>query len=288
MPQDTITYGPVHLRVTNLDTTKQFWEEIIGLPLLSEEQGVAEFGTEKNTLVKAEATATTPFHTGYSGLYHLALHVPSELDFALILARLIHHRWPISPTDHIMSKAIYLTDPDGITIEITLETPERFSHYNMHSGKFQVIDATGAIRGATEALDVRPLLALLSQPDLTQPLPPETTIGHVHLYVPDLADSYDFYQGLGFVDNLISVPIGFADLSVGGIFPHRLAMNTWQSLGAPPAPEHMAGMKNFAVKLSTEKQLEKIRAAQDDIVAIDGGYRLQDPAGNSIILTIQS
>jgi catechol 2,3-dioxygenase len=94
-----------------------------------------EVGTDKNTLVVLYPTATTSFKNGYSGLYHLAIHPSTEGEFARVLARLIAKRYPISPTDHTMSKAIYMEDPDGITVEITLETPERLERLDFGRGR---------------------------------------------------------------------------------------------------------------------------------------------------------
>src|SRR5699024_3190544 len=84
-----------------------------------------ELGTTGETLVVLHPGARHAFLPRHSGLYHLAIHPPSATEFARILRNLVRARWRFSPVDHIMSQAIYLNDPDGITVEITLETPER-------------------------------------------------------------------------------------------------------------------------------------------------------------------
>src|SRR5690606_11655789 len=138
-----------------------------------------------------------------------AIHPQNEIEFARILARMIKSRYPISPTDHTISKAIYLDDPDGITVEITLETPERFSHYELSGRRFSAIDINGESRSASAPLDVEALLKVAPMDQLQTSLPIGTTIGHMHLHVGDLLASSDFYIKLGFEDNYSAPEIQF-------------------------------------------------------------------------------
>lgn len=284
MNSELITFGPVHLEVTNRVQSTAFWKEIIGMQLRKEGESI-EFGTKDETLIVLHPVAKEPFQHGYSGLYHLAVHLPNEPEFARILSRLMLYRWPISPTDHIMSKAIYLEDPDGITIEITLETPERFKSYNTEGGRFEVIDSEGRTRGGSEALDVEEVLATLHDTDFIKPLPDDTKIGHVHLYVNDLTLSYDFYKKLGFSENLFSSVLRFGDLSAGGKFKHRIAMNTWQSLAAPQAPQGTAGMRHFTLKFHSKELLDKALKNVLEAKKQENGYLVEDPAGNRIFIS---
>lgn len=285
MKKDFITYGPMSLRVRDLQVSTDFWENVIGLHVLDASESKVSLGIGEKTMIVLHSGAKMPFMNGYSGLYHVAVHVPQESDLALILKRLIELRWPTSPTDHIMSKAIYLQDPDGITIEITLETPERFDRYNMDQGNFEVIDSQGNVRGATEPLDIYEVLSTLEETDINTKLPENAFIGHVHVYVSDLKESYDFYKKLGFIDNLLSEEIGFADLSAGGIFKHRMAMNTWQSKGKGQADPDSAGMNSFTIEYASEEMLQKVLRSFDDVQEFEGKYRLIDPSGNVIFLT---
>lgn len=281
--KETITYGAVHLQVTDLDQSKQFWTQTIGLKVRKEAK-LVELGTDNNTLVVLHPGAKTAFRNGFSGLYHLALHISTEPEFARVLQRLITKKQSISPTDHIMSKAIYLLDPDGITVEITLETPERFKGYASDKYGFAVIDSEGNYRGATERLDTQAVLATLPDNNLDQSVPNNTKVGHVHLYVNDLNTNYEFYNKLGFEDNYISRSLGFADLSAGGIFKHRIAMNTWMSLGSPQAPEDAAGMRYFELKINDKKLKDQVlqdlstkhKDMQDNFFT--------DPSGNRFVI----
>jgi len=140
MAQELATFGAVHLNITNLERSISFWKDYIGLKVRNVTTEYTELGTDKNTLVVLYPTAKTPFKNGYSGIYHLAIHPSNEGEFARVLARLIAKRYPISPTEHTMSKAIYMEDPDGITVEITLETPERLERLDFSNGAPKAID----------------------------------------------------------------------------------------------------------------------------------------------------
>jgi catechol 2,3-dioxygenase len=277
------TFGAVHLNVTDINNSLKFWQEIVGLKVRSQAE-VIELGTDDETLVVIHPGAKMPFLAGYSGIYHLAIHFPTEPEFARVLARLISKRWPISPTDHIMHKAIYLEDPDGITVELAFETPERFKSYDFANGRFGVIDSEGRMRGGTEPLDVEEVLAKLPDQDFSKPVPVGTKIGHMHLYVGDLQKAYEFYQSLGFEGNLFNEKFQFADLGAGGIFKHRIAVNTWQGMNAQQAPKGTAGMEYFVVRYAEKAKLDQVLNLHPEAEKMESGYLLRDPAENAVVL----
>ncbi|MCA9385224.1 VOC family protein [Candidatus Dojkabacteria bacterium] len=280
--KELIEYGRVDLSITDLETSVNFYVQVIGLTVLERTDKVAIVGVGDVELIALHEDAVRRFLSGYTDLYHLAIHVPSEDEFAKVLARFLRMNISFSPVDHIMSKALYLLDPDGITIEITLKTPERFSRYDMDRGNFQVIDSQGHIRGATEPLDIHQLL--INKPDAEEEsavLSHGAKIGHVHLYVNDLTMNYRFYESLGFIDNLLSERIGFADLSANGDFKHRLAMNTWTSKGGVHSPKGNAGMKSFTITY-TDKSLLDSSIKKHAVKEVDNGYEILDPSGNTI------
>ena len=222
------TMGEVHLDVIDLDRSLRFWRDLIGLAVLSEHDGVARLGAGDRTLLVLRPGAQRPVQRGYAGLYHVAVHLPNEPEFARVLARLIVARHPISPTDHIMSKAIYLHDPDRIMLELTLETPERVRKYGWDEagGEPEIIDSEGRRRGGTEALDVEQVLNTLEDRDFNRPLPAGTKIGHVHLHVGDLAKAAEFYRDkLGFIENTNIPFFQMADLYAGGTFSLERALS---------------------------------------------------------------
>lgn len=274
--EDTLLYGAIHLNVTDLDRSLTFWRDLIGMAELGTDgEGAVrlgvrdESGEPEKDLVVLHPGATQPVQRGYSALYHLAIHMPSEAEFARILGRLFAARYPNAPTDHITHWATYLDDPDGINVEIAFETIDRVGEIDIVGGRPLIIDSEGRRHGMTEPLGLEEVFSFREDEDLTRPLPGGTRIGHIHLYVGDLAAARAFYEEVGFTPNMNADGIGFADLSLGGSFPHRIAVNVWQGIGAPQAPEGTAGMKHF--ELFDPKSSGEPRV-------------LTDPAGNRLVL----
>jgi catechol 2,3-dioxygenase len=286
MTQDLITYGPVHLEVTDTERSARFWQEIVGLERRGYEDDGVALGTQDEALVVLHGGARAPFRKGHSGLYHLAVHAPTAIDFARILARLIRKNYPIGPTDHTGSKAIYLADPDGIEVEITLETPEQMESVRVEGRNMRIIATDGTVRGMSAPLDVNPFLRLLPAGEHEGPVAPATRIGHVHLYTADLTAAYTFYQQLGFEPSNFWSQLRFADLSAGGVFKHRLAVNTWQGEGAPQSPPGTARMRHFTLRFASQALLDTALHNVSAAKPHADGYLVYDPSGNQVILTV--
>jgi catechol 2,3-dioxygenase len=282
------TMGPVHLDVIDAERSLRFWRDLVGLHVVSESSGAVELGVAGNPLLVLRPGARRPAQRGYAGLYHVAIHLPNEPEFARVLARLITARHPISPTDHVMSKAIYLHDPDRIMLELTLETPERVRKFEWDeaSGQPDIVDSEGRRRGGAEALEVQEVLSALEDGDFARPLPPGTKVGHVHLHVGDLREAAHFYrEDLGFIENTNIPFFQMADLYAGGRFPHRIALNTWQGIGVGQAPPGTAGMRHFTIKYAERTRLEGIVKSLSGVESRDDGHVAHDPSGNAVLLT---
>jgi catechol 2,3-dioxygenase len=280
---DSITFGTVHLEVTDLARSTAFWRDVVGLVERSS-GGAVELGTESETLIALHAGARAGFQHGYSGIYHPAIHAQTEEEFARIVLRLLRAGWRISPTDHVFSKAIYLHDPDGITVEVTLETPERMRWLEYGDRSLLVVDSDGQPRSGRERLDLDAVLEALPGAD-DAPVAEGTRIGHVHLYGADIESSYAFYKGLGFVDGIFAPSFGSVDFGAGGPFNHRIGVNTWQGAGAPPAPEGTARMRHFTMRFESASALDRALGTVRDPQEVDGGHLVRDPSGSAILLT---
>lgn len=287
MNNETAKYGSIHLEITNREKSIQFYRDIVGLRVRNENEFI-EMGTKTETLVVLHPVARQPKQKGHSGLYHFAIHPQTEVEFARILARMMKSGYPISPTDHTISKAIYLDDPDGITVEITLETPERFSHYELNGGAFLAISTDGTAKRASAPLDVESLLKTAPIDELEEQLPNGTVIGHMHLYVGDIKAAYDFYSKLGFEEHYMASEIQFADFSLGGIFKHRMGVNTWQGLNAPQPTEGTAKMRHFIIQYTTENSLKTALKNIGEFEKTNDGYIVKDPSGTKIVLTTKN
>lgn len=285
MSQQMNSFGPVHLEVTDTARSARFWQEMIGLELRSNEDTGVELGTRDTTLVVLHGGATAPFRKGHSGLYHLAIHAPTAVDFARILARLIRLKYPMSPTDHTASKSIYLSDPDGIEVEITLETPERLGSVSVVGHNIRMIAADGSVHAGSEPLDVNTVLRALPDGAGEGTVAPTTKIGHVHLYTGDLAAAYRFYQQLGFVPANYWPQLRFGDLGDGGVFQHRIAVNTWQGEGVPQSPPGTARMRYFTLRFASPELLNTALRTIPTAEQRANGYLVRDPSGNPILLT---
>ena len=285
-PEDFATLGPVHLDVIDGDRSLGFWRDVVGLRLRSRDDATLELGTDEETLLVLHPGATSRVRRGFRRLYHVAIHLPDEPEFARVLARLIARRYPIAPTDHVMSKAIYLDDPDGIGLELTLETPERQRSMRVLQHDIEVVDAEGRVRSGRDPLDVRQVLARMPDEDVERPVPPGTKVGHLHFHVDDLDAARRFYRDvLGFEEHMWMPQMGAADFHAGGRFPHRLAVNTWQGAGAPRPPAGTAGLRSYAIRFDSSARLDAVLRRVPDPAPVSGGYAVTDPAGNAILLT---
>ena len=287
--RDRLSYGAVHLDVTDAGRALGFWRDLIGLAEIARTGDAIHLGIDGRALIVLHPGAERGPVPGRTGLYHVAIHLPNETEFARVLARIAAAQVPQAPTDHIFSKATYLSDPDGIQLELTLETPERAGEITVGPASITIRDSEGRPRGMTEALDVRQVLSHLTDGDLDRRLPIGTTVGHVHLHVADLEATRRFYTDtIGFEEHTFVPGIGFADLSAGGRFPHRFAFNVWQGKGAPPPPAGTAGMRFF--ELIVERgRLDAIRERLDSDghpYELDGGTLItRDPSANELRLT---
>jgi len=283
--QEIASFGAVDLEVTDLGRSTAFWHQVIGLHIRSEEPDTMQLGTQDQTLVTLRTGAQHGFLPRHSGLYHLAIHPPSQVEFARILRRIVGAGLRCSPVDHIMSKAIYLNDPDGITVEITLETPQRLRELVVNDHSVQAVRTDGRLESGRDPFDVTAMLATLEGLDHKELVPSGTRVGHVHLYVADLLEAYQFYRTLGFTQALWAPELGIGDLGAGGAFNHRIAVNTWQGRGAPQSPRGTARMRDFAINLETPERLDHVLGQlPHDVLESDTGYLLADPAGNRIRL----
>lgn len=279
------SFGAIQLNITNLKKTTEFWTKIVGLKLRKSSDSYAEFGTDSKTLVVVHQTAKTKFQKGYSGLYHVAIHAPNKAAFASMVNRVMQLKYPCSPVDHTMSKSIYLDDPDGINVEFTLETPERFKRVVTGQG-LGIEGADGIVRSAASQLDLNEVMSALEDENINLPIHDDTYIGHLHLYANNVSESDAFYKKLGFLQFNYLPQFKYADVGAGGDYQHRIAMNSWHGDNRPLAPEDSAGMRHFHILISKEK-LEQALINLPNYEKRDDGYWFVDPTGNTVFVTVK-
>jgi len=278
------SYGAIHLNNTSIKKAAHFWTKTVGMKQRKISDSVAEFGTATKTLVVVHQTATAPYKKGYSGLYHFAIHAPNKAAFASMIHRLNVNRYPYAPVDHTMSKSVYLDDPDGINIEFTLETPERFKRV-VTTGGLKIEGTDGIIRSASERLDVNEVLKSLKDKDVNKIISNDTYIGHIHLYANNVQNSNAFYKKLGYIPFNYLPQFMYADLGAGGDYQHRIVMNSWHGRNKPLAPKGSAGLKYFQINYKKKEKLIEALSKVSKYEEKDGGYWVSDSTGNKIFLT---
>jgi catechol 2,3-dioxygenase len=281
--------GLVHHTVTNLDSQVKFYQEVIGLQLHWQKGETAALGAGQEDLLLLTEDSRARRYRGVTGLYHFALLLPDRKELARVIARLYSLRWRNYPTDHIMTKTTYLDDPEGNNIEIYTDTPED-GVFGLVGGVLTARHADGTLSDGREPLDVTALMRNLSPEDqLEAPLPPETRMGHVHLYVADLDASMHFYHDLVGFDNMgLARDFRMAMVSAGG-YHHHIGFNTWVGQGAPPPPPGALGLRYFSVVLPEASELQqvvdRVLAAGISTEALADGILVRDPSQNGMLLT---
>ncbi len=244
-----IHFGPVELRVTNLNRALEFWRGQLGLlERPADAEGVAALGTPDETLIVLRPGATQATRPGFAGLYHLAFHLSNESTFAHQVNTLKERNQAFAGADHLLSKSIYLSDPDGIGVEFLLETPEQGKLLGVDENGFPIlIDRRGNRRSGRDHLDLEEIVA--RNPHPRSPMQEEggLKIGHLHLTVPDLELAQAHYLAQGFELSFYSPGIGMVELHSGGEFSHQFVLNNWQGKDAKPAPASMAGLNLFTL-----------------------------------------
>jgi catechol 2,3-dioxygenase len=277
--QDT-EIGAVHLTVSEMDRSRSFYEHVIGLHAFDRDDGTVGFGpTEAQPLLVLRAASSAPaLDRRKTGLYHLAILVPSRVDLALALARLIAARWPLDgASDHLVSEALYLSDPDGNGIEIYRDRPR---HQWRRSGD--------QLEMATLPLDLQDVMSELATVEgMQEHAPSGTMIGHVHLQVSDLREAEAFYGGILGFDVMVRGYPGALFVSAGG-YHHHIGLNTWHSAGAAQPESGAIGLRSFEVTLPNAEELDRVldrvRASGLEPASVDHGYLIRDPAGNGVLL----
>jgi catechol 2,3-dioxygenase len=276
------TVGPVHLTVAELDSSLDYYRRAIGLDVRERDDVRAALGTsDRELLVLVEEDGARPAY-GYTGLYHFALRLPDRVDLARLLAHAGQDSVPlVGLSDHFVSEAIYLSDPDGHGIEVYWDRPR------------EVWEGHVFERLTTLPLDVPSLLGELDQPESEpfEQLPEGTVMGHVHLKVASIPDAVAFYRdvlGLGLMAQLGEQA---AFLAAGG-YHHHIGANTWESAGASPPPEGFAALRHMTIVLpdaaERDRVLERLELAGHVAERSDDGPRVRDPSGNALVLAVAS
>lgn len=243
-PSSTITFanttplriGTVGLKARDLSRLTDFYSHAIGLHVIDRDSKTARLGAGGVTLLELEsAPNATPDDPRTAGLYHTAFLQPTRGDLARWLVHVARNRVPLSgASDHLVSEAIYLDDPEGNGIEVYRDRKPEEWRWN-----------GDRIQMATDRLDLDNLAADAGNTAYAG-APDGLRIGHIHLRVGDLGVTQQFYSGVIGLDP--TAGRGGALFMSSGRYHHHVGSNTWHSAGAGKRDDNRAGLSWFAIE----------------------------------------
>jgi catechol 2,3-dioxygenase len=274
----TLAVGPVHLVVSDLQRSVAFYNEVVGLTTRLREPGRASLGVGgSELLVLLEEPGARP-STNTAGLFHFALRVPTREALAAWLQHAAEDGVRLTGlSDHFVSEAIYLDDPDRHGIEIYWDRPR------------ELWEGQVARRLTSTPLDTTDLMReLADHTSAYGQLPTGTDMGHIHLRVGSIPTATAFYGAVLGFDIMATMPEA-AFLSVGG-YHHHVGLNTWQSRGAKAAPVGFARIEHATINLpergAVADAAARVEAAGHEVEEIEQGLRVCDPFGTALVLAV--
>ena len=269
--------GAVELTVSDLERSLDYYRRAIGLKVREQGGGRASLGSNgSELLVLHEVPGARPAPRS-TGLFHFALLVPERRNLASWFAHAGREEVLLTgASDHFVSEALYLRDPDEHGIEIYADRPRE-----AWDGQTE--------RLTTEPLDLDDLLGELGEPgtDRFEGLPDGTVMGHVHLQVAEIPETVGFYRDVLGFDLTASLGMQAAFLAAGG-YHHHVGANTWQSAGASPPPEGSAALRRAAIVFpdsgSRDEALRRVADGGREPEDTPEGPLVRDPSGNGLLL----
>lgn len=273
LPEQT-HIGAVHLQISDLQRSVEYYQAVLGMDVLDRAAGRASLGVQGTAplayLVEKSGVAPVP-RRGRFGLYHFAVLLPDRVALGRFAAHALRQGLRPGTADHAVSEALYLTDPDGLGIEVYADRPRASWTYR---GEELVM--------TTEPLDLGSLITA-GEGDDWAGAPAGTTMGHVHLHVGDLEEAEAFYhRTLGFEKKVWSYP-GALFLSAGG-YHHHLGTNTWSPGPSARADEAKLLAWELVVpeRQQTNDVAQRLRAGGYAVEDAQDGVRTSDPWGTQV------
>lgn len=269
--------GAVRLQVSDLARSLAFYEHTLGLRVVDRNDthaSLAPHGDARQIVELVERRGAKPAGRGLLGLYHFAMLLPDRQALGRFVRHLADMRVDAGGSDHLVSEAFYITDPDGLGIEIYADRPRE---------TWQRIGRELMI--STDPVDVAGLVASAGD-TLWTGMPVGTTIGHVHLHVGNLAQGSAFFSdGLGF-DRMTWRYPGALFLGAGG-YHHHLGTNEWAGAGARPPGDEDARLLEWTIEVPTADDVaavvRSVSTAGHQVEEIaQGDARTRDPWGTVI------
>lgn len=272
----------IHLKVQDIERALEFYQDIMGFKVLKREERLTVLTADGVTpLVTIEqptdVIAKQPRRTG---LYHFAILLPTRVSLGLFLKNIIKRKYPIiGGSNHGVSEAVYLQDPDDNGIEVYVDT--ELDTWKWHNESVEMVNSP---------IDYEGIIAESGDREW-EGIPPETIMGHIHLHVADLNESKIFYiKGLGF--DLIQEMQNTAVFTSSGGYHHHIAFNTWNGKGAKALPDNSVGMKYYSLIFPDEnfraKAIEKLATLGFTTTHTEDKIFVKDPSENLIEFQVKN
>ncbi len=267
---DDLRLGAVHIVVSDLDRSIDFYERSIGLRVRTRDGGRGFLGTGRDDLLVLHEHPGAKRAGRHAGLYHFALLHPTRQELGRAVRRLADTGTRIQgASDHGISEAIYLPDPDGNGIELAADRSRE------HWGDLRDPTTIGP-----EPLDIAGLAATVASEPPPEHADRDLSVGHLHLHVGDLEEALGFYRDLiGF--EVMTRFNGAAFVAAGG-YHHHLGLNTWRGAGVPPSPADAVGLERWTVLIDADgidSLHERLADAGVEVEVRDDGILARDPWG---------
>lgn len=270
IPDNTIIQC-VDLRVKDLEKSLYFYSYLLGFIEIrkTDKEAILSAGGNEPYILKLVENKTAKFaHRDNTGLYHIAILLPSRKELARVFIRLFNNKVKFHGfSDHLVSEAIYFLDPDENGIELYVDKPKELWKWN-----------NGEVEMATLPLNLNDITKELDDKDVWNGIHPDTRIGHIHLKVSSIAKAEQFYSGvIGFNITTASYP-GALFMAAGG-YHHHVGANVWHSRNSSPPPENSLGMIGFTIKVPDTEYMKLIEQS-----AIDLKIEIEKPSSNELLL----
>jgi len=275
LPSET-HLGRVRLQVADLDRSIAYYETVIGFRVIERNGNTALLGPHDDDRVivelQSKAGVNPVARRGHIGLYHFAILLPDRAALGRFVQHLGERGEYAGMSDHLVSEAVYLTDPDGLGIEVYADRPR--SEWAVDNGQLAM---------ASIPLDV-PAVVAAAHGEKWNGAPAGTVLGHVHLYVRNLDEAAAFYHaGLG-LDKIVWGYPGALFMSAGG-YHHHLGTNTWAA-NAPLSTEDDARLLDWEVIVPAASDVDAAAASLQRAGAIvqreNGDALATDPWGTRV------
>jgi catechol 2,3-dioxygenase len=268
---DNTKIQSAELKIKDLKRSFNFYSHLMGFKIINQTENFAELsanGKEPYILKLVEDKTAVYRQKGTTGLFHIAIRLPNRKELARVFLRLFRERVKFQGySDHIVSEALYLADPDENGVELYADRPKDEWQYDM-----------GQIVLDTLPLNLSVITDELYDKDVWNGIHPGTDLGHIHLNVSDLNKAQKFYSLILGMNVTNSAYNGAMFFSAGG-YHHHVGTNVWSSKNGSPAPDNTMGMISYSIKVPDAEYIQEIQKR-----AADAGLVLSEFDGEKMLI----